>query len=79
MLEEVFVKRRKIEPRKCEIASITTHTLCFNVMGVPYTDPAMGGIRLREGQEMPVYGIAYQLTSEDMRRVVLTEGYVLFR
>ncbi|QYT03381.1 Gamma-glutamylcyclotransferase [Trichoderma simmonsii] len=74
MLEEVFVKRRKIQPRKYEIAAINTHTLCFNVMGVPYTDPAMGGIRLREEQEIPVYGVAYQLTSEDMRRVILTEG-----
>ncbi|KAL6809696.1 hypothetical protein J3E69DRAFT_378129 [Trichoderma sp. SZMC 28015] len=68
MLEEVFVKRRKIQPRKYEIAAINTHTLCFNVMGVPYTDPAMGGIRLREEQEIPVYGVAYQLTSEDMYR-----------
>ncbi|KAJ4854545.1 AIG2-like family domain-containing protein [Trichoderma breve] len=74
MLEEVFVKRRKIQPRKYEIAAINTHTLCFNVMGVPYTDPAMGGIRLREEQEIPVYGVAYQLTSEDMHRVILTEG-----
>lgn len=76
MLEEVFVKRRKIQPRKYEIAAINTHTLCFNVMGVPYTDPAMGGIRLREEQEIPVYGVAYQLTSEDMHRVILTEGYL---
>ncbi|UKZ55825.1 hypothetical protein TrVGV298_009649 [Trichoderma virens] len=68
MLEDVFVKRRKIQPQKYEVAAINTHTLCFNVMGVPYTDPAMGGIRLKGEQETPVYGVAYQLTSEDMQR-----------
>ncbi|KAI9149059.1 Gamma-glutamyl cyclotransferase gliK [Paramyrothecium foliicola] len=74
MLEEVFVKRRKIEPLRSEVAAIKTHTLCFNIMGVPYTEPAMGGIRPIEGGEVPVYGVAYLLTAADMSRVVLTEG-----
>ncbi|OAA63438.1 Glik [Niveomyces insectorum RCEF 264] len=74
MLEEVFVKRRKIQPLRHEVACIKTHTLCFNVMGVPYADPAMGGIRLIGDQGDPVYGVAYLLTSADLQRVVLTEG-----
>ncbi|RFU32844.1 hypothetical protein B7463_g3506, partial [Scytalidium lignicola] len=74
MLSDVFVTRRKIQPLKFDIAAIQTHTLCFNVMGVPYTDPAMGGIRLIEPRDVPLYGIAYLLTPEDMRRVIITEG-----
>jgi hypothetical protein len=77
ILSDVFVNRRKIQPLRCEVATIQTHTLCFNVMGVPYTDPAMGGLRLIEGQDLqdlPVYGIAYLLTPKDMRRVIITEG-----
>lgn len=74
MLDEVFVKRRQIQPLRHEIAVIQTHTLCFNVPGVPYADPAMGGIRPAEAQDVPVYGIAYLLRPEDMNRVVLTEG-----
>lgn len=77
ILSDVFVQRRKIQPLKYEVATIQTHTLCFNVMGMPYTDPGMGGLRLIEDQnlqEVPVCGVAYLLTSEDMQRVIVTEG-----
>ncbi|KKK18203.1 hypothetical protein P175DRAFT_0545087 [Aspergillus ochraceoroseus IBT 24754] len=76
MLSDVFVTRRKVQPLRSEVASINTHTLCFNVMGVPYTDPAMGGIRpIEKGEsKLPVYGVAYLLTMEDMRRVIISEG-----
>ncbi|KAL4949381.1 hypothetical protein BDW69DRAFT_188379 [Aspergillus filifer] len=70
----VFQKRRKINPLTAEAAVIATHTLCFNVMGVPYTDPAMGGIRLAKAGDVPVHGVAYLLTPDDMRRVIVSEG-----
>ncbi|KAJ6101991.1 hypothetical protein N7486_004418 [Penicillium sp. IBT 16267x] len=78
MVSDVFITRRKIQPIKSEVAMIEAHTLCFNIMGVPYTDPAMGGLRLAEAHDLPVYGVAYLLTSEDMRRVIICEGYLIF-
>ncbi|OKL56489.1 hypothetical protein UA08_08299 [Talaromyces atroroseus] len=74
MVSDVFTKRRQIQPLKSEVAVIESHTLCFDVMGVPYTDPAMGGIRLATAQDVPVYGVAYLLSPDDMRRVIITEG-----
>lgn len=75
MLSDVFIARRRIQPLKSEVAVIRTHTLCFNVMGVPYTDPAMGGLRPAEEQDLPVHGVAYLLSSEDMTRMTISEGY----
>ncbi|CAG8145667.1 unnamed protein product [Penicillium salamii] len=43
-------------------------------MGVPYTEPAMGGIRKAEPGDTPVYGVAYLLTEKDMHQVILSEG-----
>ncbi|KAJ5212194.1 uncharacterized protein N7498_003840 [Penicillium cinerascens] len=74
MLSDVFIRRRKIQPLRSEVAVIKTHTLCFNIMGVPYTDPAMGGLRPAEEQDLPVYGVAYLLSSEDMRQMIVSEG-----
>jgi hypothetical protein len=82
MLASVFITRRKITPIRSEVACIKSHTLCFNIMSIPYVDPAMGGIRELEGggetaqgpAAEPVFGVAYLLTSEDLRRVILTEG-----
>lgn len=85
MLADVFISRRKISPLRSEVASIKGHTLCFNIMSIPYVDPAMGGIRKverkvdREAQGLvadSVFGVAYLLTSEDLRRVIVTEGCV---
>ncbi|KAJ5348115.1 uncharacterized protein N7506_001368 [Penicillium brevicompactum] len=74
MLSDVFIKRRKVSPVRLEVASIKSHTLCFNVMGVPYTDPAMGGIRGKGTEDLPVYGVAYLLTPQDMHQVIVSEG-----
>ena len=75
MLSDVFIKRRKIQPLKSEVALVKTQTLCFNIMGVPYTDPAMGGLRPAEKHDIPVYGMAYLLSADDMRQVIISEGY----
>lgn len=77
MLSDVFIKRRKVNPIQQQVAYIKTHTLCFNVMGMPYRDPAMGGIREAMENDLPVYGVAYWLTPEDMRQVIVSEGYLL--
>ena len=77
MLSDVFIKRRKVNPIQQKVAYIKTHTLCFNIMGMPYSDPAMGGIREARADDLPVYGVAYLLTPEDMRQVIVSEGYLL--
>ncbi|KZF23918.1 hypothetical protein L228DRAFT_266292 [Xylona heveae TC161] len=76
MVSDVFVTRRKISPVRSEVACIKSHTLCFNIMGIPYSDPAMAGIRAIEDEkeDKAVYGVAYLLSQEDLHRVVLTEG-----
>ena len=78
MLSDVFITRRKIQPLRSEVAVVKTHTLCFNIMGVPYTDPAMGGLRPAEQQDLPVYGVAYLLSSNDMKQMIVSEGCANF-
>ncbi|KAK0387746.1 hypothetical protein NLU13_3991 [Sarocladium strictum] len=76
MLDEILVKRRGIQPLQQQTAMIPSHTLCFNAMGLPYSEPGMGGLRKVEDErrDLPVHGVACQLTAEDMARVILTEG-----
>ena len=78
MSSVVFTTRRKIQPLKAEVAVIKTHVLCFDVMGMPYSDPANGGLRSRNevdnGNKPPVTGVAYMLTQQDLARVVASEG-----
>ncbi|KAJ5894542.1 hypothetical protein N7495_006233 [Penicillium taxi] len=74
MFSDVFIGRRKIQPLRSEVAVVKTHTLCFNIMGVPYTDPAMGGLCSAENQDLPVYGIAYLLSPDEMKKVIISEG-----
>lgn len=79
MSVDVFTKRRKIAPISYAAAQIETLSLCFNVMGVPYVDPGMGGLRAIDNTQgglssAPVIGVAYELTPEDMNRVIISEG-----
>ncbi|KAE8556045.1 hypothetical protein TMatcc_003352 [Talaromyces marneffei ATCC 18224] len=71
----VLTGRRSIKPLKVELVSIPSHVLCFNVPGMPYTEPAMGGISQKQhkGQES-VTGVAYMLTDDDFSRLVASEG-----
>ncbi|OCK94727.1 uncharacterized protein K441DRAFT_610765 [Cenococcum geophilum 1.58] len=79
MSASVFTTRRKIEPLQTEVACIKSHTLCFNIMGVPYSDPGMGGLRkIEDGEESagigPVFGVAYLLSRDNFGRVIASEG-----
>lgn len=80
MAASVFIERRKIRPLRTEVAQIPTHALCFNVLGIPYADPGNGSLReLQPGStdaKAAVHGVAYLLTEEDLKRVVLSEGSV---
>ncbi|OCK86101.1 hypothetical protein K432DRAFT_421283 [Lepidopterella palustris CBS 459.81] len=78
MSASVFTTRRKIQPLETEVACIKSHTLCFNIMGVPYSDPGMGGLRkINKGDDTrigPVVGVAYRLSREEFGRVIASEG-----
>ncbi|KAM3453123.1 hypothetical protein MY3296_004050 [Beauveria thailandica] len=78
MATSVFIERRKISPLRAEVAWIPTHALCFNVQGIPYADPGNGGLRPLEAgcrnTRKAVHGVAYLLTKQDLKKVVLCEG-----
>ncbi|KID94789.1 Glik, partial [Metarhizium majus ARSEF 297] len=80
MAASVFIERRKIRPLRTEVAYMPSHALCFNVLGIPYVDPGNGGIRpLCPETTDPtacVHGVAYLLTPDDLKKVVLSEGCV---
>lgn len=80
MAASVFIERRQIRPLRTEVAYIPSHALCFNVLGIPYVDPGNGGIRpLCPETTDPtacVHGVAYLLTPDDLKKVVLSEGCV---
>jgi len=77
MLNETLVKKRGVQPLRQQAATIPSHTLCFNAMGVPYSEPGMGGLRKLQDRvrDLPVHGVACLLSSKDMAQVILTEGY----
>lgn len=77
MLDEILITRRGIQPLQQQVATVPGYALCFNAMGVPYSEPGMGGLRQMddERRDFPVHGVACLLTSKDMARVILTEGY----
>ena len=75
----VFTDRRKIVPLQTEPATIRSHALCFNAMGIPYSEPAMEGLLERRGaddaSEKPsVLGVMYLLSPRDFPRVIASEG-----
>ncbi|KAF2501661.1 hypothetical protein BU16DRAFT_431542, partial [Lophium mytilinum] len=79
MSATVFKTTRKIQPLETKVACIKSHTLCFNIPGVPYTEPGMGGIRVVKADEKdagfgPVYGVAYLLSDDEFGRVIASEG-----
>ncbi|KAF7931296.1 uncharacterized protein EAE98_002480 [Botrytis deweyae] len=71
----VMMKRGDLNPRRVEVAYSENYSLCFNVSGIPYTEPAMGGIceRVDVDQE-PVYGVSYLLTEKEFSRLIASEG-----
>lgn len=71
----VLTGRRSIKPLRIEVVSLPSHMLCFNVPGMPYTEPAMGGISEKQHKaQESVHGVAYMLTDDDFSRLVASEG-----
>lgn len=75
------MKGRGITPLKVQAVIVPDYMLCFDIFGIPYAEPAFASITplLEKGvsgeqQIPPVHGVAYLLTPDDYRRLVLTEG-----
>ncbi|KAK8931504.1 Gamma-glutamyl cyclotransferase gliK [Metarhizium anisopliae] len=79
MASSTFIKKRQINPLRSEVAMIKDHVLSFSVLQMPYSEPAMAGIRRRtpndDRNDVPhVIGVAYQLRKADWARIIATEG-----
>jgi hypothetical protein len=76
---------RGIVPLMARAVVVPSCVLCFDIFGIPYSEPAFASIRPRDDHATtdtkadhvdipPVHGVAYLLSNEGYRRLVLTEG-----
>lgn len=75
-LRSSVMAQRGITPLNARCVRVTSHVLVFDVFGVPYSEPAMAGIRLKPaGCDTPaVHGVAYLLSASDYERLRVSEG-----
>lgn len=69
--------RRNLTPLASKVVCIPNHILCFEIFGVPYSEPSMASIRVRDDEPdsvPPVHGIAYLLSGEEYQRMIISEG-----
>jgi hypothetical protein len=69
-----FLGKRGINPLRYEIVSLPHFELSFNILNLPYSEPAMAGIVERKEKHPAVLGIAYLLSPGDFAKVIRTEG-----
>jgi hypothetical protein len=80
MSTEKFTGRRGIVPLASARVRLPGWVLSMEIPGVPYSDPSYGSIRPRDSSEAEknaqpdVIGVAYQITAEQYRQVVASEG-----
>lgn len=81
---------RGIVPLAAMTVVVPTHVLTFDIFGIPYSEPSFASIAevehvdaadgkysttpLSRIHRPPVHGVAYLLSQEDHRRLVITEG-----
>ncbi|KAL3484360.1 hypothetical protein BJX62DRAFT_230304 [Aspergillus germanicus] len=75
------MKGRGITSLEAQPVVVPSHVLCFDIFGIPYAEPAFASITAAppdlpaQAQAIPpVHGVAYLLTPDDYRRLVLSEG-----
>ncbi|KAM0713944.1 hypothetical protein Q7P37_010907 [Cladosporium fusiforme] len=80
-MKSSVMSSRKIEPLEICPVKIPDYILTFDVFGLPYSEPAMASISryamddLYSQSRVPcAHGIAYRLSTADMRRLIATEG-----
>lgn len=77
---------RGITPSAVENAVVPSHTLTFDVFGVPYSEPAMASVAILHHEKAmesntastivlpPVHGVAYLLSHQSYLSLVVSEG-----
>lgn len=75
-LSPSVMARRGITPLDARCVRVSSHMLIFDVFGVPYSEPAMAGIREKPaGCDTPaVHGVAYLISASDYQLLRVTEG-----
>jgi len=75
-MSSAVMARRGIKPIDTKNVVINTHILVFDVFGVPFTEPAMAGIKQMPADHSgpSVHGVAYLLSASDYNRLKVSEG-----
>jgi len=71
-MDRSTLKSRKVTPIQAVPAKIKDWTLRFNLIGIPWFEPAFGNVEYQTGAV--VHGVAYELTPEDFKRLREIEG-----
>ncbi|KAF2877968.1 hypothetical protein BDV95DRAFT_480528 [Massariosphaeria phaeospora] len=72
----VLTGKRGVAPQQSRVVRLPGYSLCFNVLFLPYSEPAMAGLQARVQHDrcQPVFGVAYLLSEADFLKVLVTEG-----
>lgn len=87
-IRSASMKKRKITPLQSQAVVLPSYMLTFDIFGIPCAEPAFASIakfsdlgyddnaaaRWKKTIPPPVHGVAYLLTKEDYRLLVLSEG-----
>ena len=75
MASSVLSGQRKIYPAQQVPAIINKYALSFDLLGIPYSEPAMANLMLRDSRHsLPVHGVACLISHDDFARIIATEG-----
>ncbi|EHY54824.1 Gamma-glutamyl cyclotransferase gliK [Exophiala dermatitidis] len=81
-IRSASMTKREITPLQAQAVVVPSYILTFDIFGIPCAEPAFASIAtyqdIEETQQHtqvpPVHGVAYLLTRDDYRRLVLSEG-----
>ncbi|KAL2412770.1 Gamma-glutamyl cyclotransferase gliK [Exophiala dermatitidis] len=81
-IRSASMTKREITPLQAQAVVVPSHILTFDIFGIPCAEPAFASIATYQDigetqqhtQVPPVHGVAYLLTRDDYRRLVLSEG-----
>ncbi|KAF3224747.1 hypothetical protein TWF191_005913 [Orbilia oligospora] len=71
---ETFLGRRGIKPLSQVKVRVPSLTLSFDLAGIPYKEPRFANVRPREEEDQELMGVVYEVTPEDYRTILTTEG-----
>ncbi|KAK6538121.1 hypothetical protein TWF694_011003 [Orbilia ellipsospora] len=71
---ETFLGKRGIKPLSQVNVRVPSLALTFDLAGVPYKEPRFANVRARETGDQELIGVVYEVTPNDYRTILLTEG-----